>query len=140
MTDIELFDSRHARTEVTFTVSLPDGKLGTDDAPIRRSFRTPWSSRRPWFRMRRRVQHQDQATCLDPRLRPRTALEDAGRWAMVAQRLKEFVASMEDAETWRDIRGIRPTSAPAPTKTPPAQLKREIEAVVGRRSSRQGRT
>jgi len=76
------------------------------------------------------------------------AIEDTGcrprNWdtigKVVAQRLKEFVASMEDADTWRDIRGIRPASAPAPTKTPPAQLKREIEAVVGRRSSRQGRT
>jgi hypothetical protein len=56
---------------------------------------------------------------------------------IVEQRLREFVSRMEDADTWRAIRGIDPTIAvPAPTKTPPAQLKREIEAVVGRRSSR----
>jgi hypothetical protein len=75
------------------------------------------------------------------------AIEDTGdgrrprNWdavgKIVEQRLREFVSSMEDADTWRDIRGIDPSpAASAPTKTPPAQLKREIEAVVGRRSSR----
>lgn len=74
------------------------------------------------------------------------AIEDTGdgrrprNWdavgKIVEQRLREFVSSMEDADTWRDIRGVDPTSALVPARKSPAQLSREVEAVVGSRSKR----
>jgi len=57
---------------------------------------------------------------------------------IVEQRLREFVSTMEDANTWRDIRGVDPAPAPAPAPAmrSPAQIRREVEAVVGSRSTR----
>jgi hypothetical protein len=74
------------------------------------------------------------------------AIEDTGdgqrprNWdavgKIVEQRFREFVSSMEDADTWRDIRGVGSTPASAPARKPSAQLRREVEAVVGSRNKR----
>lgn len=60
---------------------------------------------------------------------------------IVERRLREFVSSMESADTWRDVRGIAPSPSPAPAapasaKKSPAQLRREVKAVVGARGRR----
>lgn len=73
------------------------------------------------------------------------AIEDTGdgkrprNWdavgKIVEHRLREFVSSMEDADTWKDMRGIEPDPALAARKSP-AQLRREVDAAVGSRSKR----